>query len=135
MGDASEIADGLRALVAKGFKFAHPRDASGSVVAVTGVRPHREVVDVVQIYGENDADAVRMPADEVDILFPRKVLWRISGPAHEVIDSMLALPDPLDLSLDRKPGPAFAQAEAPAARGGCWVPTMPGRSTWLAAAL
>lgn len=131
MGDASGIAEGLRALVAKGFKFAHPRDASGSVVAVTGVRPQSDVVDVVQIYGEHDADAVRVPADEVDILFPRKVLWRVSGRADEVINSMLELPDPIDRPAEQKTEPVGA----PVARGGCWVPTMPGRSTWLAAAL
>jgi hypothetical protein len=132
MGDASGIAEGLRALVAKGFKFAHPRDASGSVVAVTGVRPHRDVVDVVQIYGEHDADAVRMPADEVDILFPRRVLWRVSGRADEVINSMLALPDPI---IERPAEQKTEQVGAVAPRGGCWVPTVPGRSTWLAAAL
>jgi hypothetical protein len=115
MGD---ITDALRRLMSAGFKFAHPRDALGQVVAVTGIRTHHDVVDVVQLFGEQDATAARMPADEPDVLFPRSVRWRRSGIATDVIDELLALPEPA----------------APASRaGGCWVPTRPGRSTWFPA--
>jgi hypothetical protein len=119
--DDGGIADSLRALVAKGFQFVHPRDSAGSVVAITGVRAHHRVVDVVQIYGETDVDAVRIPGDEVDILFPRTVLWRNSGRASDVINSVLNLPDP------------EPDSDTSSGRNGCWVQTKPGWSTWLAA--
>jgi hypothetical protein len=87
----------LRALVARGFRFVDPRDENGDVVAVVGVRAHDNVVDVVQLHGEDEASAARMPTDQ-DVLAPRQVYWREVGPAHEVLAAMLALPD------DRTPG-------------------------------
>jgi hypothetical protein len=87
----------LRALVARGFRFIDPRDENGDVVAVVGVRAHHNVVDVVQLHGEDDVIAARMPTDQ-DVLAPRQVYWREVGPAHEVLGAMLALPD------DRMPG-------------------------------
>ncbi|HEX5117667.1 MAG TPA: hypothetical protein VFW65_20940 [Pseudonocardiaceae bacterium] len=111
----------LRKLMATGFRFVHPRDHCGHVVAVTGVRTHNGVVDVIQIYGEQAADAARMSATEPDILSPRSVVWRTSGTALDVLDAMLALPDP-----DGRTAPA-------ADSRGCWVSTRPGRATWLTA--
>lgn len=87
----------LRALVARGFRFIDPRDDNGDVVAVVGVRAHRDVVDVVQLFGEDEVVAARMPTNQ-DVLAPRQVYWREIGPAHEVLGAMLALPD------DRTPG-------------------------------
>ncbi|MFC7341369.1 hypothetical protein [Saccharopolyspora griseoalba] len=114
----NEITNGLQALVARDFQFTHPRDASGSLVAVIGIRVHRGVIDILQLFGENDADAARIPGDEPDVLFPSKVLWRTNGSAADVINEVLALPDPR---------PEFGADTA-----GCWVPTQAGRSTWLA---
>jgi hypothetical protein len=82
----------LRALVARGFRFMDPRDENGDVVAVVGVRAHHDVVDVVQLHGEDDVVAARMPTDQ-DVLAPRQVYWREVGPAHDVLRAMLALPD------------------------------------------
>lgn len=82
----------LRALVARGFRFIDPRDENGDVVAVVGVRAHHNVVDVVQLHGEDEVVAARMPADQ-DILAPSRVFWREVGPAHAVLAAMLALPD------------------------------------------
>jgi hypothetical protein len=87
----------LRALVARGFRFVDPRDENGDVVAVVGVRAHHDVVDVVQLHGEDDVIAARMPTDQ-DVLAPRQVYWREVGPAQQVLGAMLALPD------DRTPG-------------------------------
>lgn len=87
----------LRALVARGFRFIDPRDENGDVVAVVGVRAHHDVVDVVQLHGEDEVVATRMPTDQ-DVLAPRQVFWQEVGPAHQVLGAMLELPD------DRLPG-------------------------------
>lgn len=92
-GAVASYTDGLlRALVARGFRFIDPRDENGEVVAVVGVRAHHDVVDVVQLNDEDDVIATRMPSDQ-DVLAPRRVFWRESGPAGEVLAKMLALPD------------------------------------------
>ncbi|OLF15453.1 hypothetical protein BU204_21915 [Actinophytocola xanthii] len=82
----------MRALVARGFRFIDPRDEHGEVVAVVGIRAHHSVVDVVELHGEDEALACRMPANE-DVLAPRRVFWREAGPANEVLAMMLATPD------------------------------------------
>lgn len=117
--DMQEITDGLQTLIARDFNFAHPRDANGSLIAVVGIRAHRGVIDIVQLYDEDDAVAARVPGDEPDVLSPRTVLWRTTGSAREVIQDTLMLEDPApEQARDSK---------------GCWVPTHAGRSVWLAA--
>lgn len=115
----NEITDGLQALIARDFHFAHPRDSQGGLIAVVGIRAHHGVIDIVQLYGENDADAARVPGDEPDVLFPRTVLWRTTGAADEVISAMLDLESPVVEEISQQPK-------------GCWVPTHAGRSSWLA---
>lgn len=114
----NDITNGLQSLVARDFQFTHPRDSSGSLVAVVGIRVHHGVFDILQLFGENDADAARIPADEPDVLFPSRVLWRTNGPALDVINELLHLPEPLP--------------ETGAEATGCWIPTHAGRSKWLA---
>ena len=82
----------LRALVGKGFRFVDPRDEHGDVLAVVGVRAHDNVLDVIELLGEDDAVATRMPPDQ-DILAPRRVYWREQGPASVVMAKLLSLPD------------------------------------------
>ncbi|MEU5849119.1 hypothetical protein [Saccharopolyspora shandongensis] len=115
----NEITKGLQALVARDFQFVHLRDSNGDLVAVVGIRVHRGVFDILQLFGEHDADAARIPGDEPDVFFPSKVLWRTSGPAREVIAELLALSEPAP--------------ELGAQPEGCWLPTHAGRSAWLAA--
>ncbi|HVV22726.1 MAG TPA: hypothetical protein VHF06_25040 [Pseudonocardiaceae bacterium] len=116
----NDIAEKLRELMARGYRFVHPRNTDGHVVAVTGIRAHHDVVDVFQLYGEHAANAARMPRTEQDVLSPRCVLWRSSGTAADVIDDLLDLAEPT-------PAPVSSKA------GGCWVQTRPGRATWLSA--
>lgn len=115
-----EITDSLRALMERGFQFSHNADSTGDLVSVVGVRVHHDVIDIVQLFSEEDADAVRIPSGEPDIFFPRMTLWRATGRPDAVIDELLALKDPL-------PGEDLS----PGASAGCWVPTRPGRSTWV----
>ena len=82
----------LRALVGKGFRFVDPRDEHGDVLAVVGVRAHDNVLDVVELHGEDDAVATRMPPDQ-DLLSPRRFHWREQGPASVVLARVLLLAD------------------------------------------
>jgi hypothetical protein len=106
----------LRALVARGFRFIDPRDEHGEVVAVVGIRAHHSVVDVVELHGEDEALACRMPADE-DVLAPRRVFWREAGPADEVLAMMLATPDEHVLDRVSRPAPVPARRRRGAAVG------------------
>ncbi|MFC6091111.1 hypothetical protein [Saccharothrix lopnurensis] len=83
----------LRELIARGFQFLHPRDARGEIAAVVGVRAHDAVIDVVRLHTADDAIAMRMPADEVNVLAPSRFSWRAHGPATNVLDELLDLPD------------------------------------------
>jgi hypothetical protein len=87
----------LRALVARGFQFLDPRDDTGEIVAVVGVRAHHDVIDVIQLFDEDDAVGSRIPSNE-DVLAPRRVLWQQRGTARDVLAVLLDLPD------DRLPG-------------------------------
>ena len=118
-----DVADQLRALIVRGFRFAHPRRANGEIAAVVGVRAHHNVVDIVQLLGEHDADAARIPGDEPDILCPRHVLWRATGPAHTVLRQVLDLPD-VDAA---DPGPDSAHTR----HNGCWVSAGSAHAVWL----
>ncbi len=89
-----DVASQLAELTARGFEFSDTRDARGNVVVISGIRVHHNVKDVVQLFGEQDADALRVPRTEVDILFPRTILWRVTGAPSTVLRSVIALADP-----------------------------------------
>jgi hypothetical protein len=103
-GILDDVADQLGELTARGFQFAETRDARGNVVAVSGVRSHSGAIDIVQLFGEHDADAVRIPGSEPDIFFPRNILWRITGRPETVLTGILGLADPV--STEDSPAPA-----------------------------
>ncbi|MBB2937707.1 hypothetical protein FHX82_004783 [Amycolatopsis bartoniae] len=91
--EATPVETRLMDLIHRGYRFIHPRDDGGDLVAVVGVRPHGTVIDVIRLDAEDDATALRVPADEDDILTPEKTLWHCHGTAHHVLDELLALPD------------------------------------------
>jgi hypothetical protein len=91
--EAVDLDGQLRALLARGYRFIHPTGRAGQLVAVVGVRAHHEVIDVVCLRGEGEAKAVRMSADEADILAPRHPLWQRTGRAAVVLAELLALAD------------------------------------------
>ncbi|HEX5121046.1 MAG TPA: hypothetical protein VFW65_38160 [Pseudonocardiaceae bacterium] len=115
-----DVADQLHALIVQGFRFAYPRRANGEIAAVVGVRAHHNVVDIVQLFGEHDADAARIPGDEPDILSPRHVIWRATGPANNVLQQVLDHQD-IDCT-DITPG---------SAHNGCWLSAGPSHAVWL----
>ena len=83
----------LSEVVSRGFRFMHPRNPDGHVVAVIGVRAHDEVIDVVWLRGEDDVVATRMPGDEQNFLTPTRIAWRSAGRAEQVLAELLELPD------------------------------------------
>lgn len=83
----------LNALILRGFQFLYPRNHKGELAAVVGVRAHDNVIDVVRLHDEDDAVAMRMPADEVNVLLPTRYSWQRTGPASRVIEELLELPD------------------------------------------
>jgi hypothetical protein len=113
--DIDDLDEQLHALMARGFSFAHPCHPSGEIVAVVGVRTHHDVIDIVQLLDEHNADAARVPNDEPNILFPRRVMWRATGPAHEVLKRILDLDDN---------GPTTTDASC----RGWWISTSPDRA-------
>lgn len=59
-------------------------------------RAGRAVIPVDRLPNHgHETDATRIPGDEVNIPFPRTVLWRSTGSAEEAIDDVLALPVPV----------------------------------------
>jgi hypothetical protein len=119
----------LRELVTRGFRFVHPRDHKGQVVAVVGVRAHKGIVDVILLESESDAKAMRLPGDEQNVLAPTRVLWETVGPAPEVLAELLAFSD------QQVPGSVWNDSADTEASGGastgCWVPVAPGTTHWL----
>lgn len=92
-GTAAESVDAqLRALVRRGFQFVDPRDDNGDVLAVVGVRAHDDVIDVIELHGEDNAVATRMPPGQ-NVLAPRQIYWREQGPASVVMAKLLFLAD------------------------------------------
>lgn len=90
----------MRMLRARAFHFARTRDDFGDVIALVGVRVLHDVIDIIQLYSEYDADAIRIPSA---VLNGRRIgspLWSASGAPDEVIDTLLSLPDPREYSWD-----------------------------------
>lgn len=106
-------------LIDRGYRFLHPCDDDGRVVAVVGIRAHGSVIDVVRLNAEDDVVASRVPGDEPDVLSPRKMLWRRRGTADEVLDELLSLADDYGAHRARP-------------ISGCWVPGRYGQAKWLA---
>lgn len=119
----SEVEATLGRLIARGYRFVHPRDADGELVTVVGVRMHETVVDVVRLDAEDDVTATRMPYDEPNILEPKQILWRRNGDMDSVVDELLELPD----DEYAEPAPSYRTGK------GCWVPNGSGRAKWLQA--
>ncbi|MFI7672855.1 hypothetical protein [Actinophytocola sp. NPDC049390] len=93
-GTSEDISARLQAMRALHFEFATDQAADGSIEALVGVRVHDGVIDVFELYGEDEATATRLPDSEPNIMLAETVLWHTRGSAYEVIDALLALPDP-----------------------------------------
>jgi hypothetical protein len=91
----------LRQLIARGFRFVHPRDDQGEIVTIVGFRAHDDVIDVIRLHSEDHVVATRIPGDEDDLLTPTTVLWESTGPMRQVLDDLLDLPDDRSVPCSR----------------------------------
>jgi hypothetical protein len=119
-GSPDGTEDRLRQLIDRGFKFIHPCDAAGEIIAIVGVRPHDDVIDVVHLRTEDDAEALRVPGDTEDVLAPDTHSWRSAGSTSRVLDDLLNLPDT-----------APAMETPGSGANGCWVHVGAHRAKWL----
>lgn len=99
-GAPNDISARLQTMRGMDYEFATDHADDGSIEAVVGVRVHHGVIDILELYGEDEATATRLPDTEPNIMLARTVLWHTRGTAYEVIDELLSLPDP-----DRGGGP------------------------------
>lgn len=89
-----DIGARLQSMRSLHFEFATDQASDGSIEALVGVRVHHGVIDIFELYGEDEATATRLPDSEPNIMLARTVLWHTRGTAYEVIDALLSLPDP-----------------------------------------
>ncbi|MBB5156628.1 hypothetical protein [Saccharopolyspora phatthalungensis] len=86
----------LRQLVARGFRLMPPvRDKDGELMALIYVRPHGDIIDIVELRGEDDVRAARVPRDDRIRDDRASTHWRTAGSVCEVLDQVLALPERL----------------------------------------
>ena len=93
-GAGDDISARLQAMRGLQFEFATDHAEDGSIDALVGVRVHHGVIDIFELYGEDEATATRLPDSEPNIMLARTVLWHTRGTAYDVIDELLSLPDP-----------------------------------------
>jgi hypothetical protein len=114
-GAPDDISARLQTMRALSYEFATDHADDGSIDALVGVRVHHGVIDIFELYGEDEATATRLPDSEPNIMFASTVLWHTRGTAYDVIDELLSLPDPdgvSDLPTQR------ARVRAAVRRGG-----------------
>ncbi|MCI2418124.1 hypothetical protein MOQ72_11865 [Saccharopolyspora sp. K220] len=86
----------LRQLMARGFRLMPPvRDTDGELMALIYVRPHGDIIDIVELRGEDDVRAARVSRKDGIRDDPSTAQWRTAGAACDVLDQVLALPERL----------------------------------------
>ncbi|WP_093415951.1 hypothetical protein [Saccharopolyspora flava] len=86
----------LRQLVLRGFQLMPPvRDGSGELEALIYVRPHGDVIDIVEVLAEDHVRAARVPRRGEIRTDDSAAYWRVAGGVIEVVDQVLALPESL----------------------------------------
>ncbi|MEV4645431.1 hypothetical protein [Saccharopolyspora sp. NPDC049357] len=86
----------LRQLVLRGFQLMPPvRDGTGELEALIYVRPHGDVIDIVEVLAEDHVRAARVPRRGEIRTDDNAAYWRTNGNVVDVVDQVLALPEPL----------------------------------------
>ncbi|RRO17580.1 hypothetical protein EIL87_09840 [Saccharopolyspora rhizosphaerae] len=86
----------LRKLVLRGFQLMPPvRDGAGELEALIYVRPHGDVIDIVEVLAEDTVRAARVPRRGEIRTDTHAAYWRITGGVIDVVDQVLALPETL----------------------------------------
>lgn len=86
----------LRQLMARGFQLMPPvRDTAGELEALIYVRPKGDIIDVVELIAEDNVRAARVPRRGEISTEAGGAFWRTTGNVCQVLDEVLALPEPL----------------------------------------
>ncbi len=116
---ATTFDDGLRALIERGWRFQHLRNATGHVVVLIGSYGWPEYYDRLHVHGEGEAIAARALMDSRP--GADEVVWCHQGDAVTTVHEVLTLPKP------HEPGAPRLARRAPV---GLWLPgtglTLPG---------
>jgi hypothetical protein len=83
------IEEGLRTLVARGFRFQHIAGHDGELTIIVGTYGWPQFCDRIEIHGEFEASAARTRVEAAE-----EAVWRQRGDAVSVIAALLALPVP-----------------------------------------
>ncbi|MFC7343343.1 hypothetical protein [Saccharopolyspora griseoalba] len=82
--------------MARGFQLMPPvRDHAGELDALIYVRPKGDVIDVVELIAEDEVRAARVPRRGEISVEAGGAFWRTTGDVYQVLDEVLALPEPL----------------------------------------
>ena len=104
---AHALDDGLRALIARGFRFQHVTNEHGQLSVIVGSYGWPGFWDRIHILDEHAASAARMTADGDTIV------WGYDGDTLSTISALLELPAPDDRSAPKR------SRRAPS---GLWLP-------------
>ncbi|TDC88997.1 hypothetical protein E1161_22525 [Saccharopolyspora aridisoli] len=86
----------LRQLVLRGFQLMPPvRDGTGELEALIYVRPHGDVIDIVEVLAEDHVRAARVPRRGEIRTDDNEACWRTTGTVVDVVDQVLSLPKSL----------------------------------------
>ncbi|MEV6823899.1 hypothetical protein [Amycolatopsis sp. NPDC051102] len=83
------VEEGLRTLVARGFRFQHIADDDGELTIIVGTYGWPRFCDRIEIHGELEASAARTRVEAAE-----EAVWGLHGDAVSVIAALLALPVP-----------------------------------------
>ncbi|MCP2163864.1 hypothetical protein [Goodfellowiella coeruleoviolacea] len=107
------VDQGLRALIARGFRFQHLTDEDGYVTVIIGSYGWPECYDRIHIHGEGEAAAARA------LLASRpgvdEVVWTYQGDVVSTVRALLEIPRP------HEPGAPHLARRAPL---GLWLPDL-----------
>lgn len=84
--------------MARGFQLMPPvRDTAGELEALIYVRPKGDIIDVVELIAEDNVRAARVPRRGEISTEAGGAFWRTIGDVYQVLDEVLALPEPLTI--------------------------------------
>jgi hypothetical protein len=95
----NDIDEGLRALIARGFRFQHLTDPNGDPMVLVGAYGWPEFYDRIHIHSEEAAVAARAVVDSLPGI--DEVVWTHEADTLATINALLDLPKPEESGAPR----------------------------------